>query len=524
METPPRFLADLDAISAGKMLAVDRGDRQILLVRRGDAVVALDGTCPHAGGPLAEGVLDGDRVICPWHKAAFCIRDGHVVDPPALDDLTPIAIECRDGAVWLVDAPVPDEEAPVFSPSDARCLVILGAGAAGASAAQNLRASGFSGRIVMVDREAALPYDRTILSKYVLAGVKAGEKTPLQNADFYHRHAIERLHVEIVALYPDKRRIAFKDGTTLDYDAALIATGGAPNTPDFARAGLANVFTLRSAADADRIADIAKTAKRAVVIGGGFIGLEAAGALRERGLDVTIVSEAQHPLEAQLGREVGKVLQRLHESHGVIFKMGRKVTGLEGDSAVRSVRVDGDEQLEADLVLIGLGITPETSILHGIALAEDGSIPVDASLRAAPALYAAGDIARFPLYGDGEPIRVEHWRVAQQQGALAARNMLGAEMPYLSAPVFWTIHYMQRLDYVGHGSGDDDIVVRGDLEARDFIAYYCRAGHVVAAAGMGRDRDMAAIVALLDRRHDWTVEELHPQPSSPADILADLDR
>jgi NADPH-dependent 2,4-dienoyl-CoA reductase/sulfur reductase-like enzyme/nitrite reductase/ring-hydroxylating ferredoxin subunit len=522
MKPQSSYLADLDAIVAGRMTLVKQGDRQIILVRRGDSVLAMDGTCPHAGGPLAEGVLDGDRVICLWHKAAFCIRDGHVVDPPALDDLPPIAIDCREGAVWLVDTPVAGETES-FSPSDPRCFVLLGAGAAGASAAQSLRTAGFSGRIVMVDREAALPYDRTILSKYVLAGTKAGEKTPLQDGDFYHRHAIERLHAEIVALYPDKRRILFKDGTTLEYDAALIATGGTPNMPGFARAGLANVFTLRSAADADRIADIAKTATRAVVIGGGFIGLEAAGALRERGLDVTVVSEAAHPLESQLGAKIGTVLQRLHEAQGVMFKLGRKVTGLEGDGAVRHVKLDNDETIEADLVLIGLGIRPATSILQGIPLAEDGSLPVDAALRAAPGLYAAGDIARFPLYGDGDPIRVEHWRVAQQHGALAAQNMLGADIPYRSVPVFWTIHYMQRLDYVGHGSGDDDLVVHGDLEARDFIAYYCRAGQVVAAAGMGRDRDMAAIVALLDRRRFWTVDEIHPATSSPAETLAGLD-
>lgn len=521
MPGPSHPIAQLADLPPGTMKGVEVDGSQILLVRLGDEILALDGICPHAGAPLAEGVLDGDRVICPWHKAAFCVRRGTVLEPPALDDLRRVPILIRDGAILLAEAEAPmPEPAAKNAAKDARCFAILGAGAAGAVAAQSLRAEGFTGRVVLIDREGTLPYDRTILSKYVLAGTEAGEKSPLQDDAFYRAQGIERHSAEAAALRPAERAIIFRDGSRLDYDAALIATGGVPVPPPFPGADLANVFLLRSRQDADRIVAAAGWAERVVVIGTSFIGMEAAAALRERGLEVVVVGQERQIFEKSLGIRLGGVFRGLHEEKGVVFKMERQVAALEGDTAVQHVLLADGERIPADLVVAGLGVKPATGFLDGLALAEDGGIEVDGQLRIADGLYAAGDIARFPLYGDGPRVRIEHWRVAQQQGRLAARNMLGAGTAYASVPMFWTIQYGQQLDYIGHASGKDDLVIRGDLDARDFIAYFLRDGKVSAAAGMGRDRDMAAVLALMERRRDWTVETLHPRETSPVEVLA----
>jgi pyruvate/2-oxoglutarate dehydrogenase complex dihydrolipoamide dehydrogenase (E3) component len=247
--------------------------------------------------------------------------------------------------------------------------------------------------------------------------------------------------------------------------------------------------------------------------------MEAAAGLRQRGLDVTVVGQESAPFDKQLGADVGNVYRKIHEEQGVKFRLGEKVGGLMGEGAVRAVRLAGGDEIAADLVVAGLGIVPATDFVTGAERGADNGLLVDARLRAADELYAAGDVAAFPLRGDGETIRVEHWRVAEQHGRVAALNMLGRDVVYDSVPVFWTIQYMKRLDYVGHASSKDDVLVRGDLGKQEFIAYYLRDGLVAAAAGMNRDQDMAAIIALMEAERNWLVEDLHPEGTSPVAVL-----
>lgn len=519
MQNQARLAARLSEFPDGTMRVAEFDGAKILLVRRGDEVFALEATCPHAGGPLAEGVLVGDRVVCPWHKAEFCVRTGACTQPPALDELARFPVELRDGAVWLVpDAPI--RSTPVLSKEpDSRRFVLVGGGAAGAVAAQTLRTEGFSGSILMIDAEGELPYDRTVLSKYVLSGAKAGEKSPLQTADFYHRLAIERRQGRVRLLDPIAKIIMLEDGTGLTYDAALIATGGKPIRPDIPGHDLQNVFLLRSKADVAHLLAAAIPGHRAIVLGASFIGMEAAAGLRERGLDVTIVADQSAPFEQQLGAEVGAIFLKMHEAEGVAFRLGRTIVRITGEGAVAGVELDDGECLEGDFIVVGQGVRPETGFVTDVRLRDDGGITVDADLRVADGLYAAGDIAAFPLQGDGPTVRVEHWRVAEQQGALAARNMLGAGLRFEAVPYFWTIQFMKRLDYVGHGSGNDTMTMRGDPEKPEFIAYYQRDGRVLAAAGWNRDRDMAALITLMSRRHRWSVDEIHPPHSSPSAVL-----
>lgn len=501
-------LADAD-LADGAMCAVEASGRKILLVRIGGECHAIDAVCPHAGGPLAEGALHGGTVICPWHKAAFCVATGSRVEPPAVDNLKSYPVRIADGRVHVAAGEAqgrPEPAAP--AETDTRCFVIVGAGAAGAVAAQTLREEGFAGRVVMISQEDRLPYDRTVLSKYALSGQKGGEKTPLQEEEFYRTHRIERVAREVAALDSVARVVTFADGARLAYDAALLATGSVPRPLKLPGAQLANVFLLRTPADADAIVAVAGRARRAVVIGAGFIGMEASGSLRERGMEVAVVAPQQAPFERQVGPQIGNVFRRIHEQQGVVFHLGEEVAALEGNGQVQRVRLKSGAALEADLVVAGLGATPATGVLHGVALREDHGLDVDAQLRAADGLYAAGDLAAFPLRGDGERVRVEHWRVAEQHGRIAALNMLGCAVAYDAVPYFWTIHYRKRLDYVGHAASWDEVVVDGDLAKPEFTAFYVRGGTVAAVAGWGRDRQMAQAIGLMTDRRGWPVAEL----------------
>ena len=507
-------VAALEAIEPGGMMQADMDGEKVLLVRDGDTVHAIGALCPHAGGPLAQGVRNGGRVVCPWHKAAFCIRTGAVLDPPALDALPRYDVRVDAGRILLAK-PAPAPASPPAVP-DARCFVIVGAGAAGAVAAQTLREEGFAGRVVMLDAENRVPYDRTVLSKYALSGRKGAERSPLQIQAFYREHGIERRTAEVVSIDAQARRITCADGSVVDYDTALLATGGAPILPSIPGARLGHVHTLRSRADADAILQQAERSTCVVVLGASFIGMEVAASLRERGLDVTVVGKESVPFAKQLGEDVGRAFTGLHERHGVAFRLGTEVAALEGNGQVSAVVLDSGERIAADLVVVGFGVKPATSYAESLARA-DGGIIVDVGLCAAPGLYAAGDIASFPHSGDGEPVRVEHWRVAEQHGRVAALNMLGRAARYDAPPVFWTIHYMKRLDYVGHATEWDSVVLHGDVGKLEFLAYYVKDGRVAAAAGMGRDKDTAALAELFAMRRDWTVAGLG---ESPADVLA----
>lgn len=487
------------------MRPVELAGCKVLLARSGGQTYAIGGACPHAGGPLHEGVLADGLVVCPWHKAAFRLDTGQRASPPAVDDVPCYPVQEEHGRLLMaLDAPArPAPPSPVMAKAT---FVVIGAGAAGAVAAQTLREAGFAGRLVMIGREDRLPYDRTVLSKYTLSGQQGGEKSPLQEAAFYETHRIERRTGEVAELHAPTRQVVFADGSRLSYDQALLATGGEPQALDAPGHDLPGVHLLRAPDDAAAILRSAEGASRAVVIGDGFIGIEAAGSLRERGLAVTVVLAGAEPFEKKLGPEVGRAFRRVHEGKGVVFRSNVKAVALEGNGRVEQVRLSDGTALPADLVVAGLGVRPATAMLRGVDLREDGGVTAGADLRIADGLFAAGDIAAFPFHG--APIRVEHWRVAQQHGRVAALNMLGGREVSDAVPFFWTIHYTKRLDYVGHASEWDGVVIDGDLQAPDFTAFYVTNGSVKAVAGWGRDQAMAAAVGLMDRRHDWTVEAL----------------
>ena len=494
-------------LADGEWRAVTAGEKKVLLSRSGDNLFAVGAECPHAGGPLIEGARNGSRIVCPWHKAAFCLRTGAMLEPPALDPLPRYPVRSEAGRIFVATKPVEGPER--LAVNDARTFVIVGGGAAGAVAAQTLREEGFDGAIIVLDRENRVPYDRTVLSKYHLSGNEGAEKTPLQSQRWYRAHRIDRRTADVTGIDMLARRVRCANGMTFSYDKALIATGAQPEPLKIPGHALANVFTLRSRADADAILAQAEQSKRATILGTSFIGMEVAAALRERGLNVTVIGKEDVPFEKQLGKDIGRVLLDLHESKGVAFRLGAEIAALEGNHAVSGVRLASGETIASDLVVAGFGVKPVTDFTESIALRKDGGIPVDETLRVNDDLYAAGDVAAFPYRDD--TLRIEHWRVAQQHARIAARNMLGGDMRVNAPPVFWTIQYMNRLDYIGHAETWNDLIVHGDLRERRFLAYYVKDGCVSAATGMDRDADMAALVELFAMR-DWSPEELGSDP------------
>ena len=507
-------VARVDELKDGEMKQVDAGAMKILLARVNGKYYAVGATCPHYGGPLAEGALCGERVICPWHHASFDVKTGDLLEPPALDALPRYEVKTEgESVVVLVPDEAEDRRTPPMAPRDARqderAFVILGGGAAGYMAAQTLREEGFRGRVLMVTREDRFPYDRPNLSKDYLQGHAEPEWMPLRPDEFFDEHGIEFLRGrEVTGVDAKAKTVSFKGGEELAYDALLVATGGEPRTLQIAGSDLKNVLTLRSFADSDAIIAAAEGAKRAVVIGASFIGMETAASLKTRGLEVTVVAPDQAPFEKSLGGAIGALFQKIHEDNGVRFRLGAKVARITGNGKVEAVEVESGEKIDADLVLVGIGVKPATDFLKGVELSDDGGVVVDEHLRAADGLYAAGDIARFTSSLTGESQRIEHWRTALQQGRIAARNMAGRAVSYDSVPFFWTRQFDAGLLYVGHATNWDEIIFHGDPSTRNFLAFYVKGNRVHAVAGMNRDRDLAAVEGLMRDGRMLTPDQL----------------
>jgi NADPH-dependent 2,4-dienoyl-CoA reductase/sulfur reductase-like enzyme/nitrite reductase/ring-hydroxylating ferredoxin subunit len=493
--------------------------RDILLARLDDQFFAIAPYCSHYGAPLSEGVMHGDRVVCPWHNACFSLTSGTQLEPPGQDNLTHYPVHIEGNSVYVeislsevapvantfVELPKPITEhiPPDFVQpdlqSDDRTFIIVGAGAAGSAASEMLRREGFRGRILVLTADSELPYDRTALSKAYLQNGSVADPDLLRSAEFYEQLGIEiKTSTRVSHLDIKTKQLICQGDITLPYDMLLLATGGSVRQLPMDGADQPNVFTLRRAEDAKQILQAAQAAKRAVVVGAGFIGMEVAASLKQQGLDVTVVASSAVPFEKILGRDVGHLFRQIHEAEGVQFKLNAKATALKGNGKVESVELDTGEVLPADFVVVGIGVEPATDFAGTLTLdKDDRSIIVDEYLQAAPNVYAAGDIAQFPYFRTGEPTRIEHWRVAMQQGRVAACNMLGKTIPFRAVPFFWTGQFGQKLRYVGHAEDWDNIMIHGSLEDKSFLAFYVKDDEVLAVAGIGRDRDIAAISELM---------------------------
>jgi NADPH-dependent 2,4-dienoyl-CoA reductase/sulfur reductase-like enzyme/nitrite reductase/ring-hydroxylating ferredoxin subunit len=469
----------------------------VVLVRREDGICALGATCTHYGGPLAEGIVEGGTIRCPWHHARFDLRTGAPARP-GRDAIPCYRVEEQGGRVHVGGRLAPAQSPPSGGPESA---LIVGAGAAGNACAEELRRLGYRNPITMIGGESTLPVDRPNLSKDYLAGTAPEDWIPLRSREHYSGLGIELLEAEVAALDASRREVRLSTGQGLKYGALLLATGAEPVR--LAIPGAERALTLRSFADSKAIAARAVAGRRAAVIGASFIGLEVAASLRARNVEVEVVAPEARPLERVLGPELGDFVRALHEEHGVRFHLGRKPSRIDADG----VALDDGSAVRADLVVMGVGVRPRLQLAEQAGLRLDRGILVDSGLRtSAEGVWAAGDIARFPDPRSGRPIRVEHWVVAERHGQHAARAMLGARGPYREVPFFWSQHYDVAINYVGHAEGWDAIEITGSIASRSCLVAYRQAGRVQAVASIGRDRESLLIEAAMERGDDAAVE------------------
>ena len=377
-------------------------------------------------------------------------------------------------------------------------IVIVGASLAGGTAAATLRDEGYDGPLVLVGAEPELPYERPPLSKGYLTGETPKEKLLVRPAGFWEEHAIElELGTPVLRIDTRARNVELSGGRQLPYDKVLVATGARNRRIAVPGVTLEGVFDLRSVTDSEAIREAARSARRAVVVGMGFIGSEVAASLRTAGLEVAAVEPFAVPLERALGVEVGAAVAALHAEHGVEGHYGEGVAAFEGSGRLQAVVTSSGRRVECDLAVVGVGVEPAAEVVLGTGIELDDGIVVDELCRtAAEGVWAAGDVARHrhPLFGS---IRVEHWHNAIEQGAAAARSMLGKGEPYAEVHWFWSDQYDANIQYAGYHRGWDELVLRGSLEERRFAAFYLVGGVVRAVAAMNMGRDVRRAQALI---------------------------
>jgi len=488
--TGPDFAQGIPAadLADGAMIQGQVSGEAVLLARSGGALFAIGAECSHYHGPLAEGVLVADTVRCPWHHACFSLRTGEALRAPALNPVSCWRVEQGDGKIYVREKLEPEQRSG-RTPARAapESVVIVGGGAAGNAAAEMLRREGYSGPLTMLSADDAVPYDRPNLSKDYLAGNAPEEWIPLRSAEFYAERGIElKLGARAAAIDAKDREVRLADGSRQRFGALLLATGAEPVRLRIPGSDLPNIRYLRTLADSRALVAKATASRRVVVIGASFIGLEVAASLRARGLEVHVVAPEARPMETVFGAEVGDLVRRVHEEHGVVFHLGTTASSFDRDR----VTLQSGERLDADFVVVGIGVRPEIVLAEQAGIAIDRGVTVDPYLETStPGIWAAGDIARWPDRLTGERIRIEHWVVAERQGQTAARNMLGARERFDAVPFFWTQQHDLLLSYVGHAAKWDRFEIDGSVAAKDCTVTYRQGGRKLAVLTISRDRD-----------------------------------
>ena len=479
----------------GKLLGtVD--NEEVLLARRGAEFFAVGAYCTHYHGPLADGLVVGEEVRCPWHHACFSLRTGEALRAPALDSIQCWRVERQGDTVFVREKIAPSSPGKAADKTHPTSVVIVGGGAAGLAAADMLRRQGYSGPVTMISADGDPPCDRPNLSKDFLAGTAQDEWIPLRTPEWYSERKIDLvLNSRVTSLDTKQKKVATADGKSYEYGALLLATGADPIKLPVEGATPAQTFYLRSFADSRAIIARATSSRQVVVIGASFIGLEVAASLRTRGVAVHVVAPEQVPMEKVLGARVGAFVRSLHEEHGVSFHLGQTVKHVDGSK----VTLSGGQTIEADFIVLGVGVRPSLALAEQAGLTMDRGVVVDEYLQtSAPGVFAAGDIARWPDPHTGERIRVEHWVLAERQGQTAARNILGARERFDAVPFFWSQHYDVPINYVGHAEKWDTIDVNGDVENKDCTIRYKQAGKTLAVVTIYRDLESLSAEAEME--------------------------
>lgn len=408
---------------------------------------------------------------------------------------------------------------------DRQTFVIIGANLAGGRAAQALRKEGFDGRLVLIGAEPDPPYERPPLSKEYLRGELPREKIFIGKPESYQEQEIElRLGVAATRIDPQERAVELADGEHISYDKLLLASGGRERRLSVPGSDLDSIYYLRTVADSERIAQELRPGRRLVVIGAGFIGAEVAASARTKGLEVSVLEMAPVPLGRALGEELGRVYGEIHRDRGVDLRTGEAIERFEGGKRVERVVGASGASIDCDFVVVGVGIAPATELADAAGLAVENGVVVDEYCETSmPGIFAAGDVASFYHPVLDTRMRVEHWSNAQNQGVAAAKSMLGIREPYSEIPWFWSDQYDLNMQYIGHATRWDEIVLRGDVAGRSFTAFYLESGRLRAALAVNRHRDIRPCRELIrrgapiesDKLKDEEIElkSLAPQPA-----------
>jgi NADPH-dependent 2,4-dienoyl-CoA reductase/sulfur reductase-like enzyme/nitrite reductase/ring-hydroxylating ferredoxin subunit len=498
---PETRVLSLLELPVGEKKVVKVADTEILLIHHEGGLAAVQPQCPHAGAPLEKAAVCNGRLVCPWHLGTFALPSGDLLEPPAMEPLKTYRVRVEDQSIFVDPELLPRAETARRQTSWTPVFLLIGAGAAGAMAATTLRQGGFTGRIIAVDPVPEEPVDRTQLSKMALSGDVPLEKIRL---DIFARLDVERLTASVTRLSAATQTACLSNGLSINFDRALVATGGKPKRLEIPGAELAH--TIRHADDVREILEAAGKSTRVVIIGTSFIGLEAASALVQKGHQVTVVGRETLPFSKQFGGPVALALKKLHESNGTRFHLGADIVRITAEGV--TIRTDGKENLvEGEICIMGTGVNPKLDFEHDLQFAESGSgIKTDKSLRTASCIWAAGDIANV----DG--VRIEHWRVAQQHGRIAALGMLGQDARYDGIPFFWTYHYSKRLGYLGHMQDWDQTFVKGDLASLEFMVLYAKEGRLKAVMNCGFESETAFLSELM-RKPILLADALRTLPS-----------
>ncbi len=481
-------------LQEGEMREVKYGTEQkesILVLRYDGILRAVSNYCPHFGAPMHTGVLIDNMLKCPWHGASFDVKTGATDISPSINDLTVYEI-LNDETGPYVNLPekVVHSVQPNFSKrdmNDLRKFVIIGGGPAGLSAAEGLRQNGYTGELTIITSEEHLPYDRSMLSKWIPPEVG---KISLRSGDFLKEYDIDVVtNSEVKSVSQRDRNIQLTNGKNVSYDKLLLASGGSPIIPPIPGKENSNVHVLRSFDDLQKINSACKNAKNIVILGGSFIGMESASNLKKSfaNANVTVIEKAPTPFFFALGKEVGSALQSLHEEKGIKFLLGSSASEIKPNS----VKLDNGNEIDADVVLIGVGVSPNTGFLDRNQIEFQGrNVKTDLYLNTSDEnIFAAGDVASVPYFRTGDYLNFGHYVNAQQQGAVASVNMLregGNRLPYEYVPYFWTRQWDKTMQYTGYGASFDEVFIDGDLSKLTFLAYYLKGNKVVGFASMNK--------------------------------------
>jgi len=483
-----------DQVQEGAMKEVEVEGHKVLVLRQQGELRAFSGTCTHYGAPLVRGALGDNSIRCPWHGACFSSKTGDIEDFPGLDSLACFRAEEREGKVVVTAGrkelvrgrrelrargqPCGEEET----------VLVVGGGAAGHTAVETLRCEGWRGKLVMITEDKHFPYDRPKLSKNL--GVKA-EDIALRGAEWYSKAEVEvKLATKVVKIDPLEKRVICSSGDSLEYSKLLLATGSTPRKLGVEGEELPGVTCLRNVEQANTIAKEG-AGKHLVIIGTSFIGMEVAASMVDTAASVTVIGKDKVPFFSALGEDVGRFLMSLHREKGVQFCLEEEVAEFRGKDRLESVTLKSGRTLVADLVVIGVGVTPNTQHFEdtkGLEVDSRGYIPVNLEmLSSVPDIWAAGDIASFPLKSySGTRVSIGHWGLAMYLGRVAALGMLGRQHQAHTVPFFWTVQFGKSMRYAGLGHGWNKCNVQTDPPG-SLLAWYLKDDAVVAVATLGRD-------------------------------------